>query len=498
MYELLVLVLAVLAPSIVVASGPPNYNVDVQRYCYICLSTNQDLCLGISPGDGLPFYNPNLPPYYLQIKQRERNQLAGLDYKKTRWDVRFDENIVYLSRFPNLCIALPSTNTYPNQLALYPCDYVRNGTILGYWLSGFNTNINEEGNMQLLNQEVCVTVMDCGGAPFCNLQNENVVTNGRFKSGSYVKVKPCWWTSQGSPAWRDAQTFVQALDCAVGCPPMLQFNNVCDPPCDNTACHLDNGHCKSLAPTPPSFTPTNSPTFKPTKSPVVSSPSKSPITYKPSSGPTAHPTATPTTLHPTDQPISKSPTSFPSYNPTVKLRSPTPEPTSKFPTLQPTNLPISLQPSSSPTTHAPTTSPVTISTLNGQPSSSSPTVSPPEQMNIVIVIAILVPTLLLLLLCLVLILVYRERKRKFKKNQKWDSMIDVNQAAFVEHQRNYQARRNCCNRCFSGNSSEVYALSPFTATSPPPATVDHIVISNPNWTPSTTQGKKKRPKLTGV
>lgn len=65
-------------------------------------------------------YDPN-SIYGLQIKQRLANELAGYDYKKTRWDVRFDEQLVSLSRFSNLCIANSKVQKTWDQLGLYMC-----------------------------------------------------------------------------------------------------------------------------------------------------------------------------------------------------------------------------------------------------------------------------------------------------------------------------------------------------------------------------------------
>lgn len=57
---------------------------DLKQYSYLCLEANQNLCLGISVGDGLPYYDPhNL--LYLQAKNRSHNEEQLLDFKKLRW-----------------------------------------------------------------------------------------------------------------------------------------------------------------------------------------------------------------------------------------------------------------------------------------------------------------------------------------------------------------------------------------------------------------------------
>ena len=238
-----------------------NYtNVDTHRYSYICTNYNQLLCLGISPGPGLPYYNP-ASIYWLQIKQRARIQNAGEDFKKTRWDVRFNESLISLSRFPDLCIALNGQDYTQTEVGLFPCTDVKNGSRLGLWNTTFNKNMNEEGEVVLLGapgQELCLSVMNCenNNGPWCNLYSTQVALN-TMRAGAYVRLAPCWYSDPMYAEYKSAQVFVQAIDCAVGCSPMLQNNNFCDAPCNNAACYWDNGRCATPSPTPPTLRPTS-------------------------------------------------------------------------------------------------------------------------------------------------------------------------------------------------------------------------------------------------
>lgn len=75
-----VAIVALVLASMEVFAGEP----DAKRYSYVCLESNQDLCLGISPGDADPVYDAaNLN--YLQVKSRSRNEEQALDYRKMRW-----------------------------------------------------------------------------------------------------------------------------------------------------------------------------------------------------------------------------------------------------------------------------------------------------------------------------------------------------------------------------------------------------------------------------
>jgi hypothetical protein len=72
--------------SLLVAGYTSAGVIDPKQYSYVCLETDQDLCLGTSPGDNEPFFNPN-NLFFLQVKSRSRNEEQALDYKKLRWYV---------------------------------------------------------------------------------------------------------------------------------------------------------------------------------------------------------------------------------------------------------------------------------------------------------------------------------------------------------------------------------------------------------------------------
>lgn len=49
---------------------------DVMAYSYICLESQQDLCIGISPGSVEPTWDP-ADVYYVQVKSRQRNEYTN-------------------------------------------------------------------------------------------------------------------------------------------------------------------------------------------------------------------------------------------------------------------------------------------------------------------------------------------------------------------------------------------------------------------------------------
>ncbi|KAH9250103.1 hypothetical protein BASA81_000958 [Batrachochytrium salamandrivorans] len=461
-----------------VTTSAPTVSMETKQYSYICLQANQNLCLGISPGDGLPFYDPN-SIFKLQIKQRLRNEDAGTDYKKTRWDVDYVNKTVSLSWFTHMCMANPINSDY---VGLYPCDQVHNGTFAGTYQLAFNQNIQEMAEIKSDGDPtMCMTVMACNPDRngYCNWFS-NIMSN-TFTAGSIVRMKKCWFAPGGDPGSKPAQTFLQALDCAPGCSPMLQNNNVCDPACANAACNLDNGLCLTAAPTMPTRVPTKSPTTSrpstsptplPTRSPTIATtqgPTRQP-TYKPSKSPVIAATEEPT-LAPTLLPTT-SPTSMPTASP---FRRPTTSPTSSAPTV-------------SPITSAPTDSPIT-STPSAAPS-SSPTVDPvlarirqkeeEDRQQLMLVIGVCVPLILLFLCCFVMYCVARDRRRRFEKRPKqWGSMIDVNQAAYKEYfkehsqpQRSFWQRYVCCcggARRRASSSSLGCCLAPLAPSSSKPS-----------------------------
>ena len=418
-----------------------NANVDTARYSYLCLQSNQDLCLGISPGDGDPVYDPN-NVYFVQLKKRLKNEQQGLDYKKTRWDVRIRDKRISLSRFSQLCMAKQTGQTLAREnIGLYPCDMSGglDGNLTGRGIFDFDfSNLNGASVIQLRGTGTCLTTMTCQGARtgFCN-PDSTVVATSSWVSGMYIKARPCWWTPFGDPSWQSAQVFRQKLDCAVGCSPFLQNNNVCDLPCANSACNLDNGRCKTASPTPPTLSPTASPSTHPSKAPTrppTTKPSKAPTTSKPTKSPTVKPSKSPT-RHPTTKPTTQTPSAHPSTLPT------------ESPSSAPSQAP-SLAPSEAPTTK-PTAPPVAV--LQAPPATNSPTsaptAAPVPPVNVALIVGITVPLFLLLLLCCLFLVLCRERRRKRARDPKnWKSPVDVNRAAYEDHQR--KAHGGWCACCF--------------------------------------------------
>ena len=50
---------------------------ETKRYSYICLESNQDICMGISPGDSDPVFHPD-NIFWLQVKSREKKRISGV------------------------------------------------------------------------------------------------------------------------------------------------------------------------------------------------------------------------------------------------------------------------------------------------------------------------------------------------------------------------------------------------------------------------------------
>jgi len=326
-----------------------------------------------------------------------------------------------------MCISQDFGQT-SNMLGLFPCaNLTNNGTepYRGMWDLTFNQNVNQEGVLQLYQTNLCVTVMRCqsNGNGFCS-PSSNVVapvsSNGNVGAltGSYLKAIKCYFEPGGNPLYKYVQTFVQQLDCAIGCPPYLQENDVCDAPCDNYACNLDNGNCISAAPTPPTQLPTMSPVIAPSKSPATPAPTRHPSTRHPtpspvSPQPTPKPTSIPTQM-PTSNPSDR-PSSSPSHSPSL---APSSSPTSKpstFPTLRPVSA-------------VPTQSPIKVKVLgNGVPE------SPPPAINVAMVVAISVPLLLLLFLCCLVFLVARNRRKRAAKDpSNWKSPVNMNKDMYQQ------------------------------------------------------------------
>jgi hypothetical protein len=288
---------------------------DTKKYSYICLEAQQELCLGISPGDGEPSFDPN-NVFWLQVKSRTKNEYQLTDYKKTRWDFDFDTGGIILSRFSDLCIARDTGN----KVGLFPCETVgltnpnySPDTRYGRWnLQQFQMNENQAGSLELFNSDrsSCLTVMKCsGGKGWCDPNSNDPAIDpvtGKFiglSVGSYLKMKPCWDAPGGFPGLQALQIWRQRLDCAAGCSPALEFNDVCDPPCNVAQCSdYDSGNCKTQSPTPPTKSPTPKTGPKPTSPPPTDSPTTRSPNSKPTFKPSSSPTKLPTTANPTHKP----------------------------------------------------------------------------------------------------------------------------------------------------------------------------------------------------
>ena len=72
--------------------------IPVALYSYICV-TSQNLCLGASPGQVVPLWNPS-SPFLLQLKDIARNQAKSTDYFKLRFAASDNTTSVF---FPTPC-----------------------------------------------------------------------------------------------------------------------------------------------------------------------------------------------------------------------------------------------------------------------------------------------------------------------------------------------------------------------------------------------------------
>ncbi|MHA1680864.1 MAG: LNR domain-containing protein [Promethearchaeota archaeon] len=331
-----------------------------KEYSYICLTHNDDLCLGVSPHLKIPTHEDS---FMLQLKRRTNNEKKEADYRKMRWDIDHLNNTISLSAVSEpsrLCISKRKSPhaKFTNDVVLVNCEYKEE---IDKWDMGFNL---ESGTIQLVGTELCLTAMQCLDNErngYCNPRSTKLVKLARkgkwdkFVEGTYVKAYPC---HNGNHPDRktgieESQTFRSTLDCALGCSPLFAGNGRCDESCRNEACGFDGDECETLAPTPPTMDPTPSPSVFPTPNPSQSPtlrpskhPTHSPVT-KPSSSPSVHPS-----LHPSVHP-SLSPSAQPSLSPSV------------HPSLSP-----SAQPSPSPTTN------VTIAPSNPKFVVAEPTIGP--------------------------------------------------------------------------------------------------------------------------
>ena len=280
---------------------------------YICLQSDQNLCLGISPGDLEPTVDS---VFKLQLKRRVENEEAGTDYKKTRWDISNENGTIRMANFPLYLSKRDNSGSV----------YVSN-TVSIFNLSSFDTNIDGRGFIALSTIDECLAVMQCNeregsATTYCKPQINKEVNNvNQLKPGAYVRFKPC----DGS----FSQTFRQRLDCNQGCPPSAIGDGVCNLACNVTACNFDDGDCV------PTSMPTASPHNLQTLAPLTNMPTMAPrgLSQSPTEAPTTSPHGTPqnATNTPTKK-ASQGPSESPSYRPS---HTPTTTNATAKPTLQP-------------------------------------------------------------------------------------------------------------------------------------------------------------------
>ena len=273
--------------------------VKANNYTYICLETEQNFCVGISPGDALP---TAADEFKLQLKNRLRNEDNNQAWKKTRFDISNENGTIKMANFE-----------------LYLAQKPRSGSVFlleepsFFNLSSFTNNINQEGVIKLTDSDDCLTVMQCneldnGQREFCNPNtNKEVRFADDLQTGAYLRFRSCTYSF--------SQIFRQRLDCADDCAPVDIGDGVCNVACNNTMCDFDHGDCipkdETLAPT---YIITN--TISPTNGP----------TWSPTNEPTNDPTWAPTTF-PTSEPIYVSPAPTPQQEIETTTFSPTLSPT---------------------------------------------------------------------------------------------------------------------------------------------------------------------------
>jgi len=196
-----------------------------------------------------------------------------------------------------------------NTVALQTCA----GPLAQSWsLSQFEQNINQTGAVRsALVSTMCMTAFECNTQankknPSCDpasttlLAKDEIANPAADTYGSYVGLASCG----AGVAVKPAATWVQALDCAPGCAPIMLSTNACFPECNNAACNWGNTACGTPSPTPPTPAPTVKPSKQPSVSPSTpqratdtplsaapSRPSRAPTSQSPST--TAQPTASP-------------------------------------------------------------------------------------------------------------------------------------------------------------------------------------------------------------
>jgi len=257
----------------------------------------------------------------LQLKPRDRNQARGTTYKvllhktnaltggaQNTFDVDRTIGEIRASGFSDLCVVRTPGNT----VALQTCA----GPLAQSWsLSAFEQNINQTGAVRsALVSTMCMTAFECNTQtnkknPSCDPASTTLLAKNEIADptadtyGSYVGMAPCGSGVDVKPA----ATWVQALDCAPGCAPIMLSINQCFPECNNAACNWGNMACGTPSPTPPTPAPTDNPTEQPSVSPSASPPTsdtpspaasstsfQAPISHSPVT--TAQPTSSPRVL----------------------------------------------------------------------------------------------------------------------------------------------------------------------------------------------------------
>ncbi|MHA1682283.1 MAG: hypothetical protein ACTSUE_15205 [Promethearchaeota archaeon] len=300
----------------------------IKLYSYICLSYDDDLCLGVSSYLSEP---TNDDRHMMQLKPRGNNEKKKLDFFKMRWDINHVNQTIQLSAVNELCITKKKTPHAKTRrdMILVNCEFTE-----GVDLWSMENDL-QNGLIRLVGTDLCATVMQCQrkNRGQCDPLGTKLIKLDRgddgdiFVKGTYVKAYPCWDSDNelANPDIKESQTFRATLDCFPGCSPLFAFNGECDEVCRVEECDFDGRDCDTPSPTLPTLFPTTSPSRSPTPLPSTS----------PSFRPTGHPTKSPIpkpTVTPTHSP-SGNPTSSPTSNPSV---TPTQSP-STSPTQSPTN-----------------------------------------------------------------------------------------------------------------------------------------------------------------
>jgi len=139
----------------------------------------------------------------------------------------------------------------------------------GIWdLSPFDPKLgfDQSGKLQLYGSTglQCLTVMKClsNGNGFCDPSSTDPAVNlntglpSGLSEGSYLRFVPCYNAPGSNANLKLVQVWRQRSDCALGCPPWLQYDNKCEPTCNVKSCQFDSGNCDTKAPTPPTSSPT--------------------------------------------------------------------------------------------------------------------------------------------------------------------------------------------------------------------------------------------------